>query len=176
MPEYSPIPELNSLKALQDELGFENYAEGFGLTDFGDTSAIATGWCGDPEFVGRLVPFAQANCSGSIYALWRVDDRPVDANVPVAVFGDEGGQHVIARNLLDLFQLLTFDSEIKVDWDTVYFYRSPGEPYRAGHDRYVAWLADSFGLSTVDDTEPVMRAAEVAYGEAFEAWAGRFLD
>jgi hypothetical protein len=50
----------------------------------------------------------------------------VDANLPVAVFGDEGGQHVIARHLPALFQLLTFDSEIKVDWDTVYFYRSPG--------------------------------------------------
>jgi len=29
---YSPVPELNLLKELQDGLGFENYAGGFGLT------------------------------------------------------------------------------------------------------------------------------------------------
>jgi hypothetical protein len=28
------------------------------------TSAIATGWCDGPEFVDRLVPFAQANGTG----------------------------------------------------------------------------------------------------------------
>src|SRR4051794_33348434 len=96
---YSPVPELNLLMALQNRLGFENYADGFGLTDFGDTSGVEAGWSKDPEFLSRLVPFAQANGTGSMYALWRVDDRSDLATLPVVVFGDEGGQHVVARNL-----------------------------------------------------------------------------
>ena len=119
---YSPVAELNSLKNLQDRLGSESFADGFALLEYGDTSGVV-GWSADPEFTAKLVPFAQANGSGSFYALWRLDDRADLAALPVVVFGDEGGLHVVARNLRELFQLLGFDSEISVDWDSAYFYR-----------------------------------------------------
>jgi hypothetical protein len=61
---YSPVPELNLLMALQNRLGFETYADGFGLTDFGDTSGVEAGWSKNPEFLSRLVPFAQATAPG----------------------------------------------------------------------------------------------------------------
>src|SRR2546430_16116125 len=101
---HSPVPELNLLEELQDQLGPEHCSAGFELTAYGDTSGLEAGWSKAPEFLGRLVPFGQATHSGSFYALWRVDDRADLATLPVVVFGDEGGQHVVARNLRELLR------------------------------------------------------------------------
>ncbi|MEX3105965.1 MULTISPECIES: hypothetical protein [unclassified Streptomyces] len=131
---YSPVPELNLLKDFQDEVGYENFADGFGLTEYGDVSGLVAGWSDDPEFTGGLIPFAQATGGGSFYALWRLDDRTDLATLPVVVFGDEGGQHVVARDLRELFRLLGFDTEISVDWDSAYFYRAEDDPHSAYHD------------------------------------------
>ncbi|MEV0298959.1 hypothetical protein [Nocardia sp. NPDC050710] len=172
---YSPVAELNLLNELQDRLGFENYAEGFGLTDYGDISGLVAGWSKDPEFTDRLIPFAQANGSGSFYALWRFDDRTDPATLPVVVFGDEGGQHVVARHVRELFQLLGFDSEINVDWDDAYFYREEDEPYSDGHDEYVAWLDENFGLTVAEDPAAVLAAAQAELGQRFTSWTEPFL-
>ncbi|WP_406258418.1 hypothetical protein OIA45_01705 [Streptomyces chartreusis] len=67
--EYSPVAELNLLKEFQDGVGYENYADGFGLSEYGDMSGLVAGWSDDPEFTGRLIPFAQATGGGSFYAL-----------------------------------------------------------------------------------------------------------
>lgn len=172
---YSPVPELNDLHALQKRLGFEDYAQGFGLTKFGDTSGLTAGWSKDPEFLRQLIPFAQANGTGSCYALWRVDDREDPAELPVVVFGDEGGQHVIARDLRDLLRLLGFDAEVSVDWDEAYYYREEDDEHRPGHEEYVAWLEERFGLDPASDPDAVVAVAQEEYGEAFAEWMGRFL-
>jgi hypothetical protein len=172
---YSPVPELNLLMELQDQLGFENYADGFGLTDFGDTSALESGWSKDPEFLRRLEPFAQANGSGSVYALWRHDDRTDLATLPVVVFGDEGGQHVVARGPRELFQLLGYDCEISVDWDEAYFYRAADDEHRDEHEAFVAWLDEHFGLAPAGDADAVVAAAQAEYGDRFAAWASPYL-
>jgi hypothetical protein len=172
---YSPVPELNQLKAFQDEVGFENYAQGFGLSEYNDTSGLEAGWSKDPQFLGQLIPFAQANGTGSMYALWRLDDRDDLATLPVAVFGDEGGQHVIARNLRELLQLLGFDTEISVDWDDAYFYRDDEDEHVDGHDAYVAWLRETLGLAPADDPDRIVDAARAEFGERFATWTRTFL-
>ncbi|WP_221639291.1 hypothetical protein [Nocardia bhagyanarayanae] len=172
---YSPVEELNLLMGLQDRLGYENYADGFGLTDFGDISGLVAGWSKDSEFTDRLIPFAQANGSGSFYALWRLDDRADLATLPVVVFGDEGGEYVVARHVRELFQLLGFDSEIRVDWEEVYFYRGEDEAHSDCHDEFVAWLDENFGLSPAGDPAAVLAAAQAELGERFADWAKPFL-
>jgi hypothetical protein len=169
------VPELNLLKAFQDEVGHESFAEGFGLDKFGDTSGLAAGWSKDPEFLARLTPFAQATGSGSFYALWHVDSRTDLATLPVVVFGDEGGQHVVARNLRELLQLLAYDTEITVDWDESYYYRDEDQEHSAAHAEFVAWLARHFGLSPADDPEAVVATAQSEFGGSFTAWANAFL-
>jgi hypothetical protein len=99
---YSPVPELNLLWELQDWAGFEAYAQGFGLARFGDQSGLRAGWTEDDDALARLIPFAQATGTGSEYAFWRVDDRTDIGSLPVVVFGDEGGELVMARNVGDL--------------------------------------------------------------------------
>ncbi|MEV5912580.1 hypothetical protein AB0M00_27230 [Streptomyces chartreusis] len=173
--QYSPVAELNLLKEFQDQVGYEYYADGFELTEYGDLSGLVAGWSDDPEFTGRLIPFAQATGGGSFYALWRLDDRTDAAGLPVVVFGDEGGQHVVARNLRELLQLLCFDAEISVDWDEAYYYRSEGEPHSDRHDEYVAWLDRHFGLPATKDPAAVLAAAQADLGQRFANWAKPFL-
>jgi hypothetical protein len=174
---YSPIPELNQLKEFEDALGEFYYAEGFFLMDYNPPDEFST-WSEDPTFTAGLIAFAKGNDTGSVYALWRVDDRADLATLPVVVFGDEGGELVVARSLLELFQLLAFDTEVTVSYKgEVYYYRDPDEPevrHSPGHEAYVAWLSRTFGLAPVDDTDAVIAAAQGQYAEAFKAWKAQY--
>ncbi|MBM2623511.1 hypothetical protein JIG36_49260 [Actinoplanes sp. LDG1-06] len=172
---YSPVPELNLLKAFQDENGFGEYADGFGLTDYDDKSGLSAGWSDDNDFLAGLIPFATATGGGSFYALWRVDDRADLATLPVVVFGDEGGQHVVARDLPDLFRLLTFDAEPMIDWDEVTFYRAADHEHRPAHAAYVTWLGTQFGLAPTDDPDTIVSKARGEFGPRFTEWADRYL-
>ncbi|MEU1185785.1 hypothetical protein ABZ464_50905 [Streptomyces sp. NPDC005820] len=172
---YSPVAEFNLLKDLQDRIGYENFADGFGLTEYGDLSGLVAGWSDDLAFTGRLIPFAQATCGGSFYALWKIDDRTDLAALPVVVFGDEGGQHVVARHVHELFQLLGFDAEISVDWEKASFYRDEDKPHSCGHDEYVAWLNQHFGLPVAKDPDAVLASAQAELGQRFADWARPFL-
>lgn len=119
------LPNAFQLLCKIDEvLGFENYAEGFGLLTY-DASLIHS-WSGnnDPAFTKQLMPFAQANCSGSFYAVWDNGEGKELTEMPIVVFGDEGGVHIVANNIAELRYLLTFDVEISVGWDEAYFYKS----------------------------------------------------
>ncbi|GAB7051634.1 hypothetical protein [Catenuloplanes indicus] len=169
---YSPVPELNRLMDLQDEVGYGEYADGFSLDDWDDKSGLEAGWSKDPEFLAALIPFARATDGGSFYALWKVDDRADLATLPVVVFGDEGGQHVVARNLRELFRIATFDAEPMVDWDGVTFYRAADDAHRDSHEDFVAWL----GEEPVTDPGAIVAAAQAEYGERFAAFTARFLE
>lgn len=172
---YSPIGVLNSLYELQTEVGSEEYAEGFELTDYGDTSGLET-WSVDREFLNKLVPFAQANASGSLYALWNHAEGSHLTNVPVVIFGDEGGQHVVARSLAELLQIVGYDAEASVDHDEVYFYRG-ADDYEAspGRERYVQWLGDELGVEPTEDPAALVAAAQRELGAAFDSWISPFL-
>lgn len=169
---YSPVPELNRLMEFQDEVGYGQYADGFGLDDWNDTSGLAAGWSTEPEFLNALIPFARATDGGSFYALWKVDDRDDLATLPVVVFGDEGGQHVVARDLRELFRIATFDAEPMVDWDGVTYYRGADDEHRDSHAEFVAWL----GEEPVTDPGAIVTAAQAAYGARFAEFTARFLD
>ncbi len=171
---YSPIHELCLLKDIDDRLGSECYADGFAVTDDG-MAGVQAGWSADPAFTGRLIPFAQANGSGSIYALWRADDRTDLASLPVVVFGDEGGHHVVARGLRELFRLLGFDSEVSVDWDSAYYYRGDDQEDSEGHAAFVDWLK-GLCLDPARDPDAIVAAAQAEYEESFVTWCDSFLN
>jgi hypothetical protein len=173
--EYSPVPELNLLKAFQDEAGYEAYSGGFGLDEFGDRSGLAAGWSKDPEFLARLTPFARATGGGSFYALWHVDSRADLATLPVVVFGDEGGQHVVARNLRELFRLLAYDTEISVDRDEASYYRREDQAHADAHAAFVTWLATTFRLTPADDPDAVLAQAQAEFGDSFTVWSNAYL-
>jgi hypothetical protein len=177
---YSPLADLNLLKEFEDKVGFEKYAEGFGLLlDFGDDTGLRAGWSADPGFLARLTPFAQANGSGSFYALWQPEEGSDLATAPVVVFGDEGGAHVVARDLRELLQLLTLDIEITVEWEEAFFWQEEdgaedGREHSVGHHRYLIWLHEVLGVAPVTDSS-LLAGAQDEIGADFAEWLAEYL-
>lgn len=167
--------ELTQFFEINDELGFENYSQGFGLYE-DDKSGIAS-WSEDEEFLDKLMPFAQANGSGSMYVLWNNDSGKSLNELPVVVFGDEGGYHIIAKNIFEFMRLLTFDTEISVDHEEVYFYKDE-EDYEESENlpEYVNWLKENFNLDPVtdEDTTSIIEAAQEKYKEDFDNWVAKY--
>lgn len=133
----------------------------------------------DPEFCKRILYFAQANGSGSNYAIW--DDetgKPVE-QMPIVVFGDEGGVHIVAKNFLQLLHLLTYDTEISVSWDDVYFYHDDEDDYEESPDldEFLHWLKEDYGLDQIQSDEEanqIITAAKEKYQAAFDEWFKKY--
>lgn len=165
----SQLPvELEKLIEFQNERsGFEEYAQGFGLL-IDDKSGISS-WSGDPAFLEQILPFAQANGSGSIYAFWRHGSEEV-SNYPVLVFGDEGGVHVVAGNFREFLKLLAYDTEISVDFDEAYFYKDEDDDEESeDHQAYLDWLKEHVHLEA-EDPDRVIAAAQEKYKPDFDTW------
>ncbi|MEV6602512.1 hypothetical protein AB0M36_37555 [Actinoplanes sp. NPDC051346] len=161
---------------LQSVLGFDGYAQGFGLIRYGDTTVLPACWPTDPEFIDRVVPFAQANRDGACYALWRLDDRTSEAALPVVVFGEDGAAHVVARGLPELFQLLGYDCQIDVAEDSARYFLGDGtHEHSRGHQPYVSWLDRQFGLAPAADPDRVLALAQAEFAVPFAAWLRPFL-
>lgn len=74
--------------------------------------------------------------------------------MPIIVFGDEGGVHIVAQNIVQLLHLLTFDCEISVNWDEAYFYKDE-EEHEDNDDwaEFAKWIQGDFGLAAITDSE-----------------------
>lgn len=165
--------ELTLFYEINEELGYENYSQGFGLYE-DDKSGISS-WSEDPDFLDKLMPFAQANGSGSMYVLWNNDQNKSLNELPVVVFGDEGGYHIVAKNIFEFMQLLTFDNEISVDHEQAYFYKDEDDYEESeGLPEYKEWLKENFNLDSIDDTESILENAQKTYKADFDKWVSKF--
>ncbi|MCL2849161.1 MAG: hypothetical protein FWE61_03820 [Micrococcales bacterium] len=127
-------------------------------------------WLPEPAGHTRVRPFAQANGSGSLYALWDDGTGADPEDWPVIVFGDEGGVYLVAAHLRNLLQLLALDTEISVDFDA-HFYLDPDDEWHTrDHDLFVTWLADEFGLAPATDPGAIVAATRDRYRVPFAAW------
>lgn len=178
MPEYSPVPELNKLHALETAADGEFLATGFELFEFGD--AKHDGYSDDPEFLKAFTCFAYATGSGSVYAFWHLDNRPDFATLPIVAFGDEGGVCITALHLHDLLRQLACDRELSVDWGGASFweydpeYRDSVESVRA-QETYVAWVQRELDLTVPADPDALITAAETIHGQGFKSWVAPYL-
>lgn len=169
---YAPIPALNLLKEFED--GVDDYfAPSFELIAFGEDDG------GYPQLSDRIRPFAQANGSGSTYAIWLRDDRADLATLPVLFLGDEGGVHVVARDLAELLRVLASGWTPMGDWAGVdYADESEAGDGENGYDpcpanpAFRAWLRARFGMEAAEDPNAIARAAGQELWEPFAAWIG----
>ena len=164
--------ELALFFEINDELGYESYSQGFGLYE-DDKSGISS-WSEDKAFLDKLMPFAQANGSGSMYVLWNNDSNKSLNELPVVVFGDEGGYHIVAKNIFEFMQLLTFDTEISVDHEEAYFYKDEDYEESENLQEYISWLKENFNLDPIDETEPILESAQEKYKADFDNWVSQF--
>jgi tetratricopeptide (TPR) repeat protein len=162
--EYSPIPELNLLKEFEDG-GDDYFAMGFELDGYGENDFL-----GDPRLIDGLIVFAAANASGSLYALWRLDEERALADLPVVMLGDEGGLALVARQLREFFQFLGGMDPGEEPWIIEGFGFRDAHGTASRRDEFVAWLSRRFGLAPAADPYDTVEAAEAEFGERFAAW------
>lgn len=171
----SEVPDdLLKLFEFQSEYGGESFSESFYFYTY-DKTGIKT-WSEDEEFYNSFIEFATANGSGSSYAYWLVDK---DLNkCPIVVFGDEGGIHVVAENTKQFISLLTYDTEISVDHETVYFYRDD-EEYEESENKkeFVNWVKEAFSSDAVDteeEAEKILHNAKEKFGKKLNVFLEKF--
>lgn len=173
-----PVPEpLLALLRFQNAQGDPPYSSALRLRVF-ERSPLAHGWSADPDFLSRLIPFAQAGGSNSIYALWQPDPSHALApdRWPVAAFGDEGGEWIVARDARELLRLSSCDLAPRIDFDRIHYDRSELHHRKsAGIDAYVEWLKQNQQLAPMDDPDPILKAAQLQWQHDFERWIHRFL-
>ncbi|MFF2534920.1 hypothetical protein [Streptomyces cyaneofuscatus] len=173
---HPPIPLLERLREFDGGVD-DFYASGFELLPSGEDDG------GYPQLSDRIRPFAQANGSGSTYAIWLRDDRADLATLPVLFLGDEGGVHVVARDLPELLRVVASGWSPMCGWDSLDYYdereeAEEGEDEDDGWDpcpenpAFRAWLRESLGLHGAEDPNEIVRAAGDELWEPFAAWIG----
>ncbi|HUP13236.1 MAG TPA: hypothetical protein VM187_13510 [Niastella sp.] len=169
-----PVPvALIKLLEFQIETGFESYCEGFGLYR-DDKGGLKNGWSANPDFLARLMPFAQANAGGSFYAIWQYDDAvPIDA-LPVVLFGDEGGEFVVAEDIYAFLCLLTLDTE-PMTYQEVSYYKDEDDDRTEYSGEYRNWLKKHFNLDAIDDENEILAPAIEKYQSRFHSWLALYL-
>jgi hypothetical protein len=167
---------------LQQLIAFENslpqnvpFCQGFKLGNYENKMAVKC-YSEDPAFCNRLVEFAYASEGGSVYAFWIRDTSRSLEHAPIVVFGDEGGVHIVAVNLLALLQILTFDTAPTIDWDLVYYYKGKESEPSSLHQEYMDWLLEYFGIEATDDPGAIVADAQQKHQEAFRTWMGQYFE
>ncbi len=185
------LPELLAkLVAFQNDVGAETYAEGFALEV--DDKSLFKGFCaedGEPivggknaaerkkrekAFLEALSPIATATGTGSVYAAWNPGSEAKVEDMPVVVFGDEGGVHVVAENLRGLLEIVAGDVEPMVDSDEVSYFKTPDHEPREESGAYRAWLAENVGIKAAAKPDSIVKKAQKRYGAAFAKWLRSF--
>jgi hypothetical protein len=129
------------------------------------------------EFLDALCPLGKANSAGSIYVLWTRDPAKAVGECPVLAFGDAGGVHIVAENLLQLMRILTLDAEPMIDAESLLYMKDDGEPPSPGAAAYVAWLEKHFHLKPVKavaEVELIVRSAQSFLEKPLQSWLGHF--
>ncbi|MBB6235582.1 hypothetical protein HDC90_000179 [Pedobacter sp. AK013] len=169
-------PELQKLIYFQNNISsFEGYSQGFGV--FIDDKSGLRSWSEDENFLKQLSPFAQANGTGSFYAIWNDGTNKTLNQMPIVVFGDEGGVHIVAENILQLLHLLTYDTEIWVDVDEAYFFKDKNSYEESdGLAAYLKWMKGDYNLSQVEEPNILIKTAQEKYKENFDKWFRQYFN
>jgi hypothetical protein len=181
---YSPVLVLNQLHAFQQKHGYDGFNPGFSLIAFDDDSQLS-GWSRDPQFLRALYPFARANGGRSFYAIWQMSPGQNLSRSPVVLFGDDGTEHVVARNARELISLVTLETDTEddaePDEDFSAFTR-PGSgysPYRT-HSNFAAWVEQNSPRVHNNDPEAgneiIIKRAQQQYEPAFKRWKVKYLN
>lgn len=156
--------------------GGYGFANGFSInTDY----EVGLTYTDNPEFSKQLYPFAKANDTGSFYCIWDDKSERTLGEMPIVVFGDEGGIHIVAQNILELMHLLTYDVEIFVSIEEVFFYKSE-EYYQPSeyHNEYIALLKADYNLEAITEAEMdnIIKDAQTKHKTSFDTWCSQFFD
>ena len=156
--EPKPIPaDLIDLVEFQNDSA-EFYSEGFEIV-CDDGIGILSTYSNDEDFQNRFTVFAKADSTGSNYAFWAKGKDSSLEKCPVVVFGSEGGVRVVARDLRELLQLLSMDTEPMINWTSVVFYKGTDGQVSKRHSEFIEWLKIR-NIDAISDTEAILTRAQ----------------
>lgn len=163
---YGVPYDLERLLEFEKEYGRGTYADGFYL-DVIDKTGLRT-YAEEESFLHAFIEFAQANASGSTYAIWVINEK-LD-RCPIVVFGDEGGIHLVAKNTEEFIRLLSYDVEITVGWESAYFYKSENNSDESEHKSiFLQWIKTVIGvtpITTDQEADLIIRAANDQFADS----------
>ena len=162
------VPEvLNKLLDFQNK-SHAFYSNGFELDDCSDQYGLNS-YSKDNAFLSRLIEFAKADGSGSTYAFWIQEDNDIE-KAPIIIFGNGGGVHVVAENIMQLMKILTYDAEPMVDWDDVVYYKDEEDEPSERSQEFKEWLLRNYNIKPIDDADQLVKQAQEKYKDSFIAW------
>lgn len=168
--------ELIELLNFQNEVSKESfYSDGFELTIDTEKVGLKT-YSEDEFFLSSIIEFANADYTGSTYGFWLKDKNKNLSESPIIAFGSEGGFHIVAENIKELLQILTFDSEPMIDWDEVSFYKSENHEPSLFAEEYKKWLAENYDLPPVENPDFLVEKAQSKYQAEFQKWMSRYYE
>ncbi|WP_136679928.1 hypothetical protein [Neptunomonas sp. XY-337] len=152
----------------------ERFSEGFELSLQTDKFGLKT-YSGNEEFLNSIYEFSLADGTGSTYAFWVKNGESNLAEMPIIAFGSEGGFHVVANNFDEFLQILTFDSEPMIDWDSINYFKSPeyDEPSARVED-YINWLKSACNLLPISDANSIVENAQKNHKDSLQKWFNKF--
>ena len=159
---------------------FPAYAQWFFLRKE-KSSDFLSSWCDiealQTEFCSQIYPFAVANSTGSTYAFWDNGIETELNKMPILIFGDEGGLHPVAKNILALLEQLTFDREIIVYEEEVYFSDdNDDEDYTESlyADEFMAFVKKQFAIEPTEDLNKLIENAQNSLKKSFDEWYAKY--
>jgi len=171
-PGFDVPNELVELVEFQNQVGAECYSDGFALGT--DDKSFLKLWSKRREFLANLMFIADANGTGSDYFFWNHGASKTLDKMPVVIFGDEGGVHVVASNLSELLQILSYDVEPMVSLEGVDFTKCDYEP-RPAIRAFRKWLKETCGITKPRKPDQLVKRAQATYKPDFDAWTKKFV-
>lgn len=167
----SAVPnELIKLLEFENKVSKDGfYSDGFELIVDTEKIGLKT-YSEDEIFLASIIEFANADYTGSTYGFWLKDGNKNLSESPIFAFGSEGGFHIVAGNIKELLQILTFDSEPMIDWDEISFYKSEDYEPSPFAEEYKKWLAENFDLQSVENPDFLVEKAQSKYQAEFQKW------
>ena len=170
------IPEaLNKLIDFEEQYGSETYCESFYLCTDLDKTPDSGQYSLDEEYFERLIIFANADGTGAKYAFWVNNIEKSLEESPIIVIGSEGHIQVVAKNIKELLQLLSFGPE-GMDGS---FYKDLDdfeEPENASEFR--EWMKSELNIQPIKDIDvedseevnDIINQAVKEFGDPFREW------
>ncbi|MHC5202618.1 SMI1/KNR4 family protein [Myroides sp. LJL119] len=180
---YTIPKELKSLYEFQQSENIPSYySNAIYLIDEqpGNIESISN----DSDFINSFIPFADADANGSVYAFWIRDNKQkaVD-NMPIVIFGDEGGVFPVANNLQELLQIAAYDVEPSVFEDEFNFpdkeiLEEDGEYFATEFNKeYLDWLRKEAKLKpilVIEGIDKIVALAQKNFGTELEEFIQKY--
>jgi len=147
------------------------------------------------EYAEHMLVFANADGTGSSYAMWIEENNTNLEEAPIIFYGSEGEIEIVAQNLKELIKILSWGTEAigfyhyadNDDNDEDYDYYKQFLEYRPNFLKFRKWMKETLAIEPVnidklianeadesDEVKKVVKDAKKKYQKSFDKWQYQF--